>query len=72
MSLGKTWYRVEKAAGKFGVTAEQIQEWISDGLLRSELSEEGETLINGDDLALQLEGLVSETHDAGSRPEVSI
>lgn len=72
MSLGKTWYRMEKAVEKFGVTAEQIQEWIGDGLLRTELSEEGQTLINGDDLTLQVEGLVSEVHDAGSGPEVSI
>jgi len=72
MSLGKTWYRVERAADKFGVTTEQIREWIADALLRTELSEEGEVLVNGDDLTLQVEGLVSEMHDAGDRPEVSI
>ena len=72
MSLGKTWYRVEKAAEKFGVSSEQIQEWIHEGLVRSELSEDGRTLANGDDISLQIEGLVSEMHDTGDRPDVSI
>ena len=72
MSLGKTWYRVEKAAEKFGIGVAQIQEWVGDGLVRSEVSAEGKTLVNGDDLTLQLEGLVSEVHDAGSSPEIPI
>ena len=71
MSLGKTWYEVTAAAEKFGIGAEQIQEWISEGLVRTELSTSGKTLVNGDDLGLQIEGVVSEMHDAGSRPEIN-
>ena len=72
MSLGKTWYHVSKASEKFGISSEQIQEWIREGLVRSELSDEGKTLANGDDIALQIEGLVSEMHDNGEDPKVSI
>jgi hypothetical protein len=72
MSLGKTWYRVEKAVDKFGISAEQIGEWIEEGLIRSEPSDDGETMVNADDLLLQVEGLVSEVHDSGDHPETTL
>lgn len=72
MSLGKTWYRVKKAVDKFGISAEQIGEWIEEGLVRSEPSEDGETMVNADDLLLQVEGLVSEVHDSGDQPETTL
>lgn len=72
MSLGKTWYRVEKAVDKFGISAEQIGEWIEEGLIRSEPSDDGETMVNADDLLLQVEGLVSEVHDSGDQPETTL
>ena len=72
MSLGKTWYRVEKAVDKFGISAEQIGEWVAEGLVRSELSEDGETMVNADDLLLQVEGLVSEVHGSGEQPEATL
>jgi len=72
MSLGKTWYRIEKAVEKFGVGIEQINEWIGEGLVRTEVAADGTSLVNGDDLQLQVEGLVSEMHDDGAHPEVQI
>lgn len=72
MSLGKTWYRMERAVDKFGISAEQIGEWIAEGLVRTEEGDDGATLVNADDLILQVEGLVSETHDEGSESGVSI
>lgn len=57
MSLGKTWYTVEEANEKFGVTQEQILLWVTEGIIRTE-KESGEMmLINGDDLDLKLQEL---------------
>jgi len=55
MSLVKTWYEVDKAAAKYGLTREAILELVRGGLVRSEEGENGEVVrVNADDLKLQL------------------
>jgi excisionase family DNA binding protein len=57
MSLGKTWYTVEEAAEKFGVTQEQMLMWVTEGIIRTEKESGQMMLINGDDLDLKLQEL---------------
>ena len=55
MSLVKTWYEVDKAAAKYGLTREKILELVRGGLVRSEEGENGEVVrVNADDVKLQL------------------
>ncbi len=55
MSLVKTWYEVDKAADKYGLTREKILELVHRGLVRSEDGENGEVIrVNADDVKLQL------------------
>lgn len=63
MSLGKTWYRVEVAVEKFGVTAAQLEEWIEEGLVRTEQGEDGTLRLNGDDIELQSSSLVRDAYE---------
>jgi hypothetical protein len=55
MALIKTWYSPVDAAAKFGVTEEQILEWVEQGLIRCEREEEAVTLVNVDDLRVEVE-----------------
>ena len=55
MALIKTWYSPEDAAAKFGVTHEQILEWVEQGLIRCEREEEAVKLVNVDDLRVEVE-----------------
>ncbi len=57
MSLTKTWYTIEEASSKYGLSTRQIQKWMEDGLVRTEKGNDSVTLINGDDIELEL-GLV--------------
>jgi len=57
MSLGKTWYTVEEATEKFGVTQEQMLVWVTEGIIRTEKETGQMMLINGDDLDLKLQEL---------------
>ena len=55
MALIKTWYSPEDAAAKFGVLLEQILEWVEQGLIRCERAEDVVTLVNVDDLRVEVE-----------------
>lgn len=53
MSLTKSWYTVDEAASKFGVSPSMLLKWVEDGLVRSE--GKGKTLlIDGNDIAQEL------------------
>ena len=54
MSYVKTWYTLEEAESKFGLTREQILEWVEEGLVRSEQEGKKVVLVNGDDLELKI------------------
>lgn len=57
MSLGKTWYTVEEAAEKFGLSKEQILAWVTEGAIRTENEGTKVVQINGDDLDLKVQEL---------------
>ncbi|MGA7827711.1 MAG: MerR family transcriptional regulator [Geobacteraceae bacterium] len=58
MSLAKTWYTVDEAESKFGVTKNLILKWVEDGLVRSEQGDGKVATVNGDDLELKVEEYV--------------
>jgi hypothetical protein len=54
MSLTKSWYTVDEASSKYGISIQQLLDWVENGLVRSE-GDEGDTgLINGDDIEMEL------------------
>ena len=55
MALVKTWYSPEDAAAKYGVLQEKILEWVEQGLIRCEREDDTVTLINVDDLRIEVE-----------------
>lgn len=55
MALIKTWYSPEDAAAKYGVLQEKILEWVEQGLIRCEREDGTVTLINVDDLRIEVE-----------------
>jgi excisionase family DNA binding protein len=57
MSLGKTWYTVEEATEKFGISKEQVLGWITGGTIRTEDKGGKIVRINGDDLDLKVQEL---------------
>jgi len=59
MSLVKTWYAPDAAAEKFGVSAGQILEWVAEGLVRAEQDGEKVTLVNIDDVRIEVEAMVN-------------
>ncbi len=58
MSLSKTWYTLEEAESKFGVSRTLILKWVDEGLVRSEQSDRRVDAVNGDDLELKVEELI--------------
>ena len=54
MSLTKSWYTIEEAAAKFGLSAEELQEWVDRGLVRSEEHKDKAIMLNGDDIEQEL------------------
>jgi len=55
MALYKTWYSIEDAASKFGVPQEKILEWVNQGIVRSEREGGTISLVNIDDLKIEIE-----------------
>ena len=55
MALHKTWYSPEDAVSKFGVPVEKLMEWVDQGLIRSEREDDAVTLVNVDDLKIEVE-----------------
>lgn len=55
MSLGKTWYTLEDATAKFGVSKELILAWIEEGIIRTDRDSEQIMRMNGDDLKLKVQ-----------------
>jgi predicted site-specific integrase-resolvase len=54
MSLTKNWYTIDEAVSKFGISGKQLQEWVEDGVLRSE-GGKGEVIrLNGEDIERKL------------------
>ena len=58
MSLVKTWYTPQAAAEKFGIGSGQILEWVAEGLVRAEQEGEKITLVNIDDVRLEVQAMV--------------
>jgi Predicted transcriptional regulators len=54
MSLTKTWYTVDEAAAKFGISPQQLLEWVENGVLRSEGDKGKATLLYGEDIEREL------------------
>jgi len=59
MSMVKTWYAPEAAAEKFGISTAQVLEWVDEGLVRAEQAGEKVTLVNIDDVRLEVEAMVN-------------
>jgi predicted site-specific integrase-resolvase len=57
MSLIKTWYAPDAAAQQFGISIEQILEWVEEGLVRAEQEGEKVSLVNIDDVRLEVQAL---------------
>ena len=54
MSLTKSWYTVDEAVSRYGVSIQKLLGWVEDGLVRSE-GDKGEViLVNGDDIEMEL------------------
>jgi predicted site-specific integrase-resolvase len=57
MSFEKNWYTLAEAAEKFGLEQCKIQEWVEDGLVRSEEENKQIVRVHADDLELKLQEL---------------
>jgi hypothetical protein len=58
MSLVKTWYTPQEAADTFGIRPGQILEWVAEGLVRAEQEGEKVSLVNIDDVRLEVQAMV--------------
>jgi predicted site-specific integrase-resolvase len=54
MSLTKNWYAIDEAASKYGLSMQQLQEWVDCGLVRTESAKGMTTLLNSDDIEQEL------------------
>jgi excisionase family DNA binding protein len=54
MSLTKSWYTVDEAASRYGISIQQVLGWVEDGLVRSEDDKGTLILVNGDDIEMEL------------------
>jgi len=55
MSLTKSWYTIEEATSKYGLSTKQLQIWVEDGFVRTEGANGKVTLLNGNDIELELQ-----------------
>jgi|AntRauTorckE6833_2_1112554.scaffolds.fasta_scaffold01997_9 DNA-binding transcriptional MerR regulator len=56
MALGKTWYEVEGAAEKYGITPSKLLFWVEEGLVRCEREGKEVKRVNIDDVRLMVVG----------------
>jgi predicted site-specific integrase-resolvase len=54
MSLTKNWYTVDEAASKYGISIQQLLDWVENGLVRSEGNKGKVIMVNGDDIEMEL------------------
>jgi len=54
MSLTKSWYTVDEAASRYGITIKELLGWVENGLVRSEGTKDQVILVNGDDIEMEL------------------
>jgi len=54
MSLTKNWYTMDEAASKFGISTKQLQDWVDNGVIRSEEGNDKVILLNSDDIEQEL------------------
>lgn len=54
MSLTKSWYTVDEAASKFGVSTKDLLHWAELGIVRTEEVKGSGFLLNGDDIEMKL------------------
>lgn len=54
MSLTRSWYTIEEAAAKYGLTREQIKLWIDRGLVRTEGHKGDVIMVNINDIEQEL------------------
>ena len=54
MSLTKSWYTIEEAVSKFGLSTKELHEMVGLGLIRTEEHKGQADMLNGDDIEQQL------------------
>lgn len=54
MSLTKSWYTFDEAAARYGLSTRQLQIWVENGLVRAEREKGKITMINGNDIEMEL------------------
>lgn len=54
MALIKTWYDVDGAADKFGIKRSTLLFWVEEGVVRCERNGSDVSLVNIDDVRLQV------------------
>lgn len=55
MSLTKSWYTIEEAASKYGLSPQKLQEWADLGLVRTESDTNGVIRLNVNDIEQELD-----------------
>ena len=54
MSLTNSWYTINEAASKFGITTRLLLIWVDNGLVRTEGGKGKLILFNGDDIEREM------------------
>lgn len=53
MSLIQSWYTIEEVESKYGIHPAQLQQWVENGLVRTE-DNEGVTMFNAYDIEQEM------------------